>query len=117
MKDFYVHKGIISRTNRVEFVSDRMSYLILRGCWSDIIVLMCKLSNRSDNVDINMAWECMNRKKNYFYQLLNVHGVNDVRQPEIHTTKTLLLESSFFRLRLLSNKWKRYITNSMEHSP
>ena len=24
---------------RVEFVSDRMSYIVLRGCWGNIIVL------------------------------------------------------------------------------
>jgi hypothetical protein len=35
----FVHKRIISSVNRVEFVSDRMSYVILRGCWCDIIVL------------------------------------------------------------------------------
>jgi hypothetical protein len=34
-----VHKRIISAVKRVEFVSDRMSYLILRGCWCNIIVL------------------------------------------------------------------------------
>jgi hypothetical protein len=30
---FFVHKRIISAVKRVEFVSDRMSYIILRGCW------------------------------------------------------------------------------------
>jgi hypothetical protein len=30
---------IISAVMKVEFVSDRMSYIILRGRWSDIIVL------------------------------------------------------------------------------
>jgi hypothetical protein len=30
---FFVHKRIISSVKRVEFVSDRMSYIILRGCW------------------------------------------------------------------------------------
>jgi hypothetical protein len=34
-----VHKRIISAVKRVEFVSDRMSYIILRGRWFDIIVL------------------------------------------------------------------------------
>jgi exonuclease III len=34
-----VHKRIISTVKRVEFVSDRMSNLILRGCWRHIIVL------------------------------------------------------------------------------
>jgi exonuclease III len=36
---FYVHKRIISAVKRVEFVNDRMSYIILRGCWCHIIVL------------------------------------------------------------------------------
>jgi exonuclease III len=30
---FFVHKRIISAVKRVEFVSDKMSYIILRGCW------------------------------------------------------------------------------------
>jgi hypothetical protein len=34
-----VHKRIISAVKRVEFVSDRMSYIILRGRWCDIIAL------------------------------------------------------------------------------
>jgi hypothetical protein len=37
---FFVHKRIISAVKRVEFVSDRMSYIILRGLWCDIIVPM-----------------------------------------------------------------------------
>jgi hypothetical protein len=36
---FFIHKGIISAVRRVEFISDRMSYIILRGCWCNIIVL------------------------------------------------------------------------------
>jgi exonuclease III len=34
-----VHKRIISAVKRVESVSDRMSYIILRGCWCHVIVL------------------------------------------------------------------------------
>jgi hypothetical protein len=34
-----VHKRIISAVKRVEFVSDRMSYITLRGCWCHVIVL------------------------------------------------------------------------------
>jgi hypothetical protein len=34
-----VHNRIISEVKRVEFVNDRMSYIILKGCWCDIIVL------------------------------------------------------------------------------
>jgi hypothetical protein len=35
----YVHKRILSAVKRVEFVSDRMSYIILRGRWCNIIIL------------------------------------------------------------------------------
>jgi hypothetical protein len=34
-----VHKRIISAVKRVQFVSDTMSYIILRGRWCHIIVL------------------------------------------------------------------------------
>jgi hypothetical protein len=36
---FFVHRGIISAVQRVEFVSNRMSYITLRGRWCDIIFL------------------------------------------------------------------------------
>jgi exonuclease III len=36
---FFGYKRIISAVKRVEFVTDRMSYIILRGRWCHIIVL------------------------------------------------------------------------------
>jgi hypothetical protein len=36
---FFTHKRIMSAVKRVEFVSDRMSYMILKGRWCNIIVL------------------------------------------------------------------------------
>jgi hypothetical protein len=36
---FFVRKSIISAVKRVEFVTDRMSYIILRGRWCHIVVL------------------------------------------------------------------------------
>jgi hypothetical protein len=36
---FFVHKRIMSAVKRVEFVSDKMSYIKLRGRWCHIIVL------------------------------------------------------------------------------
>jgi hypothetical protein len=36
---FFVHKRLISAVKRVEFVTDWMSYIILRGRWCHIIVL------------------------------------------------------------------------------
>jgi len=40
-KVFFVHHRIVSVVKRVEFVSDRMSYIALRGCWCNIIVYAC----------------------------------------------------------------------------
>jgi hypothetical protein len=36
---FFVHERIISVVKKVEFVSDSMLYIILRGHWCDIIVM------------------------------------------------------------------------------
>jgi exonuclease III len=36
---FFVHNRIISAVKRVDFVSDRMSYITLKSRWCDIIVL------------------------------------------------------------------------------
>jgi hypothetical protein len=36
---FFIHKRIESAVRKVEFISDRMTYIILRGRWCNIIVL------------------------------------------------------------------------------
>ena len=38
-QDFFVHQRIASAVKRVDFVSDKMPYIVLRGCWCNIIVL------------------------------------------------------------------------------
>ena len=43
--------------------------------------------------DSHSVWA---RWRNHFSQLFDVHGVNDVRQTEIHTVKPLVLEPSAF---------------------
>jgi hypothetical protein len=47
---FFALKRIISVDKRVEFVSDRMSYIILQGRWRDIIVLNVH-SPKEDKID------------------------------------------------------------------
>ena len=39
MGKFFIHQTVISAVKKVEFVSDRMSYIVLRGRWCNIIVL------------------------------------------------------------------------------
>jgi len=38
-QDFFVHHRKVSAVKRAEFVSDRVSYIALRGRWYNIIVL------------------------------------------------------------------------------
>ena len=45
--------------------------------------------------------------KNHFSQLLNVHGINDVRQTEIHATEPFVFEPSAFELEMVVEKLKK----------
>jgi hypothetical protein len=47
-----VHKRIISAVKRVEFVSDGMSYIILRGRWCYIIVLNVHAPTEDETDDV-----------------------------------------------------------------
>jgi hypothetical protein len=49
------------------------------------------------------------RWRNYFSQILNLHGVNDVRQTEIHTAEPLVTEPSASKVELAIEKLK--VTN------
>jgi hypothetical protein len=46
------------------------------------------------------------RRRNHFSQLLDVHGVNDVRQTEILTAEPLLPERSAFEFEMVVEKLK-----------
>jgi hypothetical protein len=56
----------------------------------------------------------LNTWKNYFNQLLNVHGVNDVRWPERHTAEQLVPEPSAFEVKMAIEELKKchQISNS-----
>jgi hypothetical protein len=49
----------------------------------------------------------LNRWKNYFSQLLNVHNVNDVRKMEVHTDVLLVPDTSPFEVKIAIAKLKR----------
>jgi exonuclease III len=55
----FVLKRIISAVRRVEFVSDRMSYIILRGRWCNIIVVNvhAPCEDRSDDIKDSVCEE------------------------------------------------------------
>jgi hypothetical protein len=52
----------------------------------------------------------VNRWKNYFSQLLNVHRVRDVRQIEIQTSEPLVPDPSPFEVEIAIAKLKRFRT-------
>jgi hypothetical protein len=53
---FHVHKRIVSAVKRLEFVSDRMLYIILRGCYCDIIVLNVRAPPKDKIDDVKDSW-------------------------------------------------------------
>jgi hypothetical protein len=56
----------------------------------------------------------LNRLKHYFCQLLNVPGINDVRQMEMHTVKPLVPEPSSFGAEIAIEKLKRCTSPDIE---
>jgi hypothetical protein len=50
----------------------------------------------------------LNRWKNFFNQVLNVHGVHDVRQMDIHTAEPLVSEPSLVEVEIAIGKLRSY---------
>jgi hypothetical protein len=46
--------------------------------------------------------------ENFLYQVLNTHGVHDVRQMDIHTTEPLVPEPSLVEMEIAIGKLKSY---------
>jgi hypothetical protein len=63
---------------------------------------------RNENGDLLAdSHNILNRWKNYFSPLLNVHNVSDVRQIEVHMAEPhYYLISAVLRLKLLLQSWK-----------
>jgi len=57
------------------------------------------------------------RWRNHFSQLLNVRGVNDVRQTEIHTAEPLVPEPSAFEVELAIEKLKSHKSPGIDQFP
>jgi len=57
------------------------------------------------------------RWMNHFSQLLNVHGVSDVRQTEILTTELLVPEPSTYEVEMATEKLKRHRSPGIDQIP
>jgi hypothetical protein len=63
---------------------------------------------KDENGDLLADSHNIANKQNYFSQSLNVHGVSDVRQIEIHTAEPLVRDPSSFEVEIATAKFKRY---------
>ena len=59
----------------------------------------------------------MARRRKYFWQLLNVHEDNDVRQAEIHTVEPLVPEPRAFEVELAIGKLKNHKSPGIDQIP
>jgi hypothetical protein len=59
----------------------------------------------------------MVRRRNYFSQILNVHGVSDIRQAEIHTAEPLVPEPSALEVELAIEKLKSHKSPGIDQIP
>jgi hypothetical protein len=50
-KEFFIHHKIVSAVQRIEFVSDRVSYIVLGGRWCYIIVWNVHAASEEKNDD------------------------------------------------------------------
>jgi hypothetical protein len=57
------------------------------------------------------------RWRNHFSQLLNMHGVSDVRQTEVHVAKPLVPEPSAFEFEMAIEKLKRHKSPGIDQIP
>ena len=63
------------------------------------------------------SYSILARWRDYFSQLLNVHGVHDVRQTETHTAGPLVPEPSDFEVDLIIEKLKSHRSPGIDQIP
>jgi len=70
-----------------------------------------------DIVHERLGYSILARWRNYFSQLLNVYGVNDVRQTEIHTAVPFVAEQSSSEVELAIEKLKSHKSPGIDQIP
>jgi len=50
--DFFVHRRLVSSVKIIEFVSDRLSYIVLRGRWLHIILVNVHAPSEENSEDL-----------------------------------------------------------------
>ena len=73
---------------------------------------------KDENGDtVTVCQSILARWRYHFSQLLNVHGVNDVRQTEIHTAEPLVPEPSAFEFEMDIEKLQRHRSTGNDQIP
>jgi hypothetical protein len=71
--------------------------------------------SRMRMVNCSQIPSVLNRWKNFFNQVLNVHWVHDTRQMNIHMTEPLVPEHSPVEMETATEKYKSYKSPGTDH--
>jgi len=77
----------------------------------------CNIVNDEKGDFVVDSHSILDRWRNYFFQLFNVHGVKDVRQAEIHTAEPLVPEPSASEVELAIDKLKSHKSPGIDQIP
>jgi hypothetical protein len=93
------------RNKKREYLKDKIDELTTNSKNKNIRNNLVK----DENVDLLAnSHNILNRWKNCFSQLLNVHNVSDVRLIEVHTAKPLVPRPSRLEVEIVITKLKKY---------
>ena len=66
---------------------------------------------KNENIDLVVdSHSILATWRNHLFQLMNIHGVNDVRHTELHTAEPIMPEPSAFEVELAIEMLKSQIT-------
>jgi hypothetical protein len=80
--DLFIHKRMISAVKRVEFFSDRMSYIILRARWCDIIIL--NVIAPTEDIIVDMKERFYEKQEHVFDKFPKYHIKIMIDFPKYH---------------------------------
>jgi hypothetical protein len=69
---------------------------------------------KDENGNLAGFQSVLNRWKNFFKQVLNVHGIYDVKQMDIHMAEPLVPDPSLVKVEIAMGKLKRYKSLGMD---
>ena len=75
---FIVHYRTVKAIKKVKFVSDRMSYIVLRSCWYNIIVLNMHAPSEEKSDDSKDSFH--EKLEKVFIHILKIPYENSVRR-------------------------------------